>query len=50
MSQYEDFKRYLEHYTHLAIPGIIQGDMVTFTSPNGMLYRHIIALRIAEGS
>lgn len=48
MPRYEDFNSYLEHYTHLAIPGIIQGDLVTFTSPNGTLYEHIHALDIAE--
>lgn len=38
MPRYEEFNSYLEHYTHLAIPGIIQGDLVTFTSPNGKFY------------
>ncbi|KAF2855807.1 Di-copper centre-containing protein [Plenodomus tracheiphilus IPT5] len=41
MPRYEDFNGYLEHHTHLAIPGIIQGDLVTFTSPNDpVLFLH----------
>ena len=48
MPRYEDFNSYLEHYVHLAIPGIIQGDLVTFTSPNGTLYQPILALDIAD--
>jgi hypothetical protein len=43
-----DFNSYLEHYTYLAVPGIILGDLVTFTSPNGTLYQHTLALDIAE--
>jgi hypothetical protein len=41
MPQYEDFNSQLENYTHLAILGVIQGDLVTFTSPNE---QHILAL------
>ncbi|KAH7082308.1 hypothetical protein FB567DRAFT_530999 [Paraphoma chrysanthemicola] len=41
MPRYEEFNAFLEHYTHLAIPGIIQGDLVTFTSPNDpVLFLH----------
>lgn len=45
MPRYEDFNNYLEHYTHLAIPGIIQGDLVTFTSPNGKFMEKVLLLR-----
>jgi tyrosinase len=34
--QFELFNERMERFTHLAIPGIVQGDLVTLTSPNGM--------------